>query len=94
MAAKKKTATGIDARLTQLRQDFEALQDDIKGLAGDVSVVASERAQLPMRSADPATAHLFIVNPFSGAALGNLFSTHPPLEERIARLLGARSQLA
>src|SRR3569832_998693 len=52
MAAKKKTATGIDARLTQLRQDFEALQDDIKGLAGVVSVVASERAQIAMRSAE------------------------------------------
>ena len=52
MAAKKKTAAGIDARLTQLRQDFEALQDDLKGLAGDVGVVASDRAQLAMRSAE------------------------------------------
>jgi heat shock protein HtpX len=34
----------------------------------------------------PATAHLFIVNPFSGKSLLNLFSTHPPLEERIKRL--------
>lgn len=49
---------------------------------------------MPLRSADPATAHLFIVNPFSAKALGQLFSTHPPLEQRIARLLGARSQLA
>jgi ElaB/YqjD/DUF883 family membrane-anchored ribosome-binding protein len=52
MVAKKKTAVGIDTRLTQLRRDFEALQDDIKGLAGDVGVVASERAQLAMRSAE------------------------------------------
>ena len=52
MAARKKTATGIDARLAQLRQDFEALQGDLKGLAGDVSVAASERAQLAMRSAE------------------------------------------
>ena len=33
-----------------------------------------------------ATAHLFIVNPFSGSFLMKLFSTHPPVEERIARL--------
>jgi heat shock protein HtpX len=34
----------------------------------------------------PETAHLFIVNPLSGRSLANLFSTHPPIEERIARL--------
>ena len=32
------------------------------------------------------TAHMFIVNPLSGAGLAKLFSTHPPMEERIARL--------
>ena len=52
MAAKKKTANGIDMRLTALRDDFETLQRDIKGLAGDVGVMASERAQLAMRSAE------------------------------------------
>jgi heat shock protein HtpX len=35
---------------------------------------------------NPATAHLFVVNPLSGARLDSLFSTHPPIEERIARL--------
>lgn len=40
----------------------------------------------PMERTDAATAHLFIANPFSGKALAGLFSTHPPLEERIARL--------
>jgi heat shock protein HtpX len=40
-----------------------------------------------MRAAEPATAHLFIVNPLSGRALAGLFSTHPPTEERIARLM-------
>jgi heat shock protein HtpX len=35
---------------------------------------------------NPAVAHLFIVNPLKGVSLGGLFSTHPPLEERIRRL--------
>ncbi len=35
---------------------------------------------------NPATAALYIVHPFSGAGMANLFSTHPPIEERIARL--------
>lgn len=36
--------------------------------------------------ANPSTAHLFIVNPLRGGGLTSLFSTHPPVEERIARL--------
>ncbi len=46
--------------------------------------LASKR--IPMRGANPNTAHLFIVNPLSGSGLVRLFSTHPPLEDRIARL--------
>ena len=41
--------------------------------------------RLPME-ATPSTAHLFIIKPFSGRTLMNLFSTHPPTEQRIARL--------
>lgn len=40
----------------------------------------------PMEHASPASAHLFIVNPLSGTGMMKLFSTHPPIEERIARL--------
>lgn len=40
---------------------------------------------IPM-DAQPATAHMFIVNPLSGRSMMGVFSTHPPLEERIARL--------
>jgi heat shock protein HtpX len=36
--------------------------------------------------ANPATAHLYIDNPLSAGGLSGLFSTHPPMEERIARL--------
>lgn len=45
--------------------------------------LASQR--IPME-ANPATSHMFIVNPLSGDGLLRLFSTHPPIEERIARL--------
>ncbi len=41
--------------------------------------------ELPMQ-ANPATENMFIVSPFSGRRIGNWFSTHPPVEERIARL--------
>ena len=41
---------------------------------------------IPMQSANPATANMFIVNPFSVQGITRLFSTHPPIEERIARL--------
>lgn len=40
----------------------------------------------PLKNAGPATAHMFIVNPLRGGGLAKLFSTHPPMEERIKRL--------
>lgn len=49
----------------------------------------------PMRSANHATAHLFIGNPFGAGAgkfINGLFATHPPVEQRIARLMGAESK--
>ena len=41
--------------------------------------------QIPLK-AQPATAHMFIVNPLSAKGFSKLFSTHPPMEERVARL--------
>ena len=41
---------------------------------------------IPMDDAKPATAHMFIVNPLHGGGLMNLFSTHPPIAERVKRL--------
>jgi heat shock protein HtpX len=70
-------------------------------LCGNPEALASALAKLAVQSgriplaASPATAHLFIVNPLSRQFLANLFSTHPPIEERIERLrrmrLGAAS---
>jgi heat shock protein HtpX len=45
--------------------------------------------QIPMQ-ASPSTAHMFIVSPLSGGGLASLFSTHPPMEERISRLESMR----
>jgi heat shock protein HtpX len=59
------------------------------GLASALAKLGQATKMVPM-DANPATAHLFIVNPLSGRALSNLFATHPPLEERIARLRAMR----
>ena len=55
------------------------------GLARALEKMEQASKIAPMEAA-PATAHLFIVNPLRGGALSSLFSTHPPIEERIARL--------
>ena len=60
-----------------------------EGLARALEKLGTYSKRLPM-NANPSTAHMFIVNPLSGKSLMSLFSTHPPLEERIARLRGSR----
>jgi heat shock protein HtpX len=54
-------------------------------LAGALEKLAKAGEVVPM-TANPSTAHMFIVNPLTGRSLMNLFSTHPPIEERVARL--------
>jgi heat shock protein HtpX len=58
-------------------------------LAGALEKLSQASRALPMH-ANPSTAHMFIVNPLTGRSLMNLFSTHPPIEERIARLRSMR----
>ena len=55
-------------------------------LANALRKLDSGSRMLPMQEARPATAHLFIVNPLTAGGLLQLFSTHPPMEDRIARL--------
>ena len=55
------------------------------GLAGALQKLQMASQRRPM-IANPATAHLFIMKPFTGQALGELFSTHPSTEKRIERL--------
>lgn len=59
------------------------------GLASALEKLSRSSQTVPM-DANPSTAHMFIVNPLSGRALMNLFSTHPPIDERIARLRSMR----
>ena len=60
-----------------------------EGLADALEKLGAYSRRIPM-NANPSTAHMFIVNPLSGQRLTSLFSTHPPLEERIRRLRGHR----
>ena len=57
------------------------------GLASALRKIESYSKQVPM-DANPATAHMFIIKPFSVRGLFSLFSTHPPTEQRIAALMG------
>ena len=58
-------------------------------LANALRKLNSASQKIPM-DANPATSHMFIVNPLSGGAILKLFSTHPPIEERIERLEAMR----
>jgi heat shock protein HtpX len=59
---------------------------DPEALAGALAKLEQANRATPMTDARPQTAHMFIVNPLSGQSLASLFSTHPPIPERIARL--------
>jgi heat shock protein HtpX len=83
-------ATLIQLAISRAREYFAdstgaAVAGSPSGLARALEKLhfASQRAPL---GANPATAHLFIVNPLTGGSLLHLFSTHPPIEERIRRL--------
>jgi heat shock protein HtpX len=83
-------ATLIQLAISRSREYFAdstgaAIAGSPLGLARALEKLHYASQRLPME-ANPATAHLFIVNPLSGGALLNLFSTHPPIEERIRRL--------
>jgi len=60
------------------------------GLANALRKIDAGVQQIPM-DANPATAHMFIMKPFSGRGMMNLFSSHPTTEARIAALMALRS---
>ncbi len=64
-----------------------AIAGSPNGLADALRKLDAASRRVPL-DANPATAHMFIMKPFSGQGLAALFSTHPPTEARIAALLG------
>ncbi len=87
LAVSRSREYGADASGAELVGDPAPLAD---------ALLALERGNEvhPYEFGGPATAHLFIVNPFRGGRVGgamlSLFSTHPPLEERVRRLRAMR----
>jgi heat shock protein HtpX len=78
MAISRSREYGADKGGAQISGHPQYLASALRKLAQGVQ-------QIPMK-ASPATAHMFIVNPLRGRGLTSLFSTHPPMEERIRRL--------
>jgi heat shock protein HtpX len=60
-------------------------------LASALRKIEAWSHEIPIQAGSPATAHLFIHNPFSVEGLASLFSTHPPTEQRVARLMAIAS---
>jgi heat shock protein HtpX len=88
-------ATVIQLAISRSRE-FKAdegaarLTHDPEGLAAALEKLSAYAKKIPLQGSRQ-TAHLFIVSPLSGKSLLALFSTHPPLEERVARLRAMRA---
>ncbi len=78
MAISRQREYGADKSSAEMTHKSLSLASALRKLQN-----ASQRVPLP---ANPATAHMFIVNPLTGKDFSALFSTHPPMEKRIARL--------
>ena len=78
MAISRSREFGADATGATISGDPSSLANALRKLERGAQRIPLE--------ANPATAHMFIVNPLTGGGLMTLFSTHPPMEERIRRL--------
>lgn len=85
MAISRSREFQADDTGARLVRDPEALASALRKIAGGSAAVPLD--------ASPQTAHMFIVNPLRASTLQNLFSTHPPLEERIERLQRVAAEL-
>jgi heat shock protein HtpX len=81
MAISRTREYGADRGGAEISGQPLALASALAKIAGAAHAIPNEAAE-----AHPATAHLFIINPLSGARVDNLFSTHPNTENRIAAL--------
>jgi heat shock protein HtpX len=87
LAISRSREYAADETGARLCGDPDALADALLRLEQGVE-------QIPYEHAGLATAHLFIVNPFSAKSLVHLLSTHPPTEERVARLRAMADQVS
>jgi heat shock protein HtpX len=83
MAISRSREYQADATGARLAGGGEGLARALEKLAGAGRILPTE--------GPPAASHVLIVSPLSGGGLAGLFSTHPPIEERIARLRAAGS---
>jgi heat shock protein HtpX len=83
MAISRSREYGADAKGAQLCGSPHSLSSALRKLE-------TSNRQVPMQKVNEATAHMFIVNPLKGGGVRALFSTPPPMEERIRRLEGMR----
>jgi heat shock protein HtpX len=81
MAISRTREYAADATGAQINGDPEALASALAKIDAAAHQIENVQAE-----ENPATAHLFIINPLSGARMDNLFSTHPATENRIAAL--------
>lgn len=94
-------AAGLVQMAISRSREYEADREgaEISGrplwLASALQKIAGAAKRIPNMEAErnPASAHLFIVNPLSGARMDNLFSTHPNVENRVARLTELAHQM-
>jgi heat shock protein HtpX len=70
------------------------LVGDPRPLANALESLHAYGDRVPSMTAAPQTAHMYISNPLKGGGLMSLFSTHPPVEERVRRLLAIRAVTA
>ena len=77
------TITSVEVNVTN---GVVTLAGPVKS-ADDRQKIEAVAKRVPLE-ANPATAHMFIMKPFTGGGLMALFSTHPPTEQRVAALLG------
>ena len=91
-------ATLIHLAISRVRE-YEAdrggalISRDPLALARALEKLHYGTTKMPLATANPATAHLFIVAPLRGGGMASLFSTHPPVEERIRRLQALARQM-
>jgi len=79
LAVSRSREYAADASAAQLMNDGSPLADALESLS-------NQTERIPSATAQPTMAHMYIANPLKGESIASLFSTHPPMNERIRRL--------